>query len=62
MARKQTTIKQVIEVSTTWQEAVQGFLFWKQAQGKSLTAINDYRQHLQKGSLTATLTVGNLHN
>ncbi|WP_274376903.1 hypothetical protein [Desulforamulus reducens] len=43
MARKQTKVKEVVEMSTTWEEALQGFLFWKQAQGKSTTTINDYR-------------------
>ncbi|OPY57240.1 MAG: hypothetical protein A4E55_01783 [Pelotomaculum sp. PtaU1.Bin035] len=30
----------------TWREVLEGFLFWRQAQGLSETTINDYRTHV----------------
>ncbi|RYD05023.1 hypothetical protein N752_11710 [Desulforamulus aquiferis] len=31
-----------------WQEALQQFIFWKQAQGLSERTINDYRYHVSQ--------------
>ncbi|MFZ5650121.1 MAG: hypothetical protein ACOY4I_04600 [Bacillota bacterium] len=34
------------DITGTWQEALEGFLFWKQAQGLSETTLKDYRTHV----------------
>ena len=34
-------------VNVNWEEALQGFLFWKQAQGLSKTTLNDYERHAE---------------
>jgi len=31
---------------SSWEEALRGFLFWKQAQGISKTTLQDYRLHV----------------
>ncbi|MEW5953310.1 MAG: hypothetical protein AB1815_06095 [Bacillota bacterium] len=32
----------------TWEEAMKGFLFWKQAQGMSQRTLKDYRKHISQ--------------
>jgi site-specific recombinase XerD len=32
----------------TWEEALEQFLFWKQAEGLSVTTLNDYKIHLRR--------------
>lgn len=44
--RKVLAIKE--EVQTTWEEALQGFLFWKKAQGLAERTLTDYRKHVSQ--------------
>jgi len=45
MARKKDlNVKK--EVPATWKEALQEFLFWKQAQGLSERTVKDYQTHV----------------
>ena len=44
MAKRKINVKK--NRPTTWQEAMQAFLFWKQAQGLSERTISDYRSHV----------------
>ncbi|BAF60316.1 integrase [Pelotomaculum thermopropionicum SI] len=47
MAKKKVaTVRK--EVPDTWQEALQGFLFWKQAQGLAERTLTDYRKHVSQ--------------
>ena len=36
------------EVPTDWKDALQGFLFWKQAQGLAERTLTDYRKHVSQ--------------
>lgn len=47
MAKKVSKVTKVSgkQQVSNW-EAMQGFLFWKQAQGLSKTTINDYKKHI----------------
>ncbi|RKL62331.1 site-specific integrase [Thermoanaerobacteraceae bacterium SP2] len=41
-------VKITRDTPATWQEALQQFLWWKQAQGISATTLGDYRQHITR--------------
>lgn len=36
------------ELETTWEEALKGLLFWKQAQGLAERTLTDYRKHISQ--------------
>jgi site-specific recombinase XerD len=36
------------QASNNWREAIQDFIYWKQAHGLSETTVNDYRYHLNQ--------------
>ena len=46
MAKRVSTISKTYSTSTSWQEGLEAFLFWKQAQGLSKTTIGDYKRHV----------------
>lgn len=45
---KVTKIMNAKQTNVTWQEALKGFLFFKQAQGISKTTADDYKQHISR--------------
>jgi len=47
MTKKLTKLKDDTHSSCKWQEALQSFLFLKQAQGIGKTTLNDYKRHVE---------------
>lgn len=48
MAKRQTKISKANNLTLSWEESLQGFLFWKQAQGISKRTFSDYKVHVQR--------------
>ncbi len=47
MGKRVTNVVQVKNLNSNWEDALKGFLFFKQAQGISKTTLNDYKRHAE---------------
>ncbi|MHB1041748.1 MAG: hypothetical protein ACYC0Q_02805 [Eubacteriales bacterium] len=46
MAKRKVLVKK--EIPETWEDALWGFLFWKQALGLAERTLTDYRKHVSQ--------------
>ncbi len=47
MGKRVTNVVQIKNLYSNWEDALKGFLFFKQAQGISKTTLNDYKRHVE---------------